>query len=559
VKTVARNRTFVSEGWDSTGGSIEYPTNFNPYLGNGFQQRNVMNYTIYESLFYTNFMAGNVLPWQATEWKYNADYTQITITLRKGVKWSDGQAFDSADVVYTLNMLKKSAPEIGFAATIVDWVKDVQAPDAQTVVISLNKPGPRFGNDILATGQGGNRLVIMPEHIWKDQDPKTFTFYDPAKGWPVGTGPYKIVKTDNQSQFYDVRDTWWAVESGFVAKMPAIERIVFAPAKVDALANLYTNNDLDVGLSIPVGQFEAARAKNPKLTAWNSSGPVWGAPDGCVYRLTFNNQRPPFDDPEIHWAINYAIDRKQVIALALEGSTFTAVAPFAPDALQKYLAQMQDVFAKYKVDSPDKNKTAEIMTKKGYKKDAQGFWVKPDGKRLTLTIGVTQTDVLTPVMVQQLQNAGFDTTTQVLAGASFTAAATSGEFDLHSWVHCGSVYDPWQTLDHYHSKYAAPAGKPITFARAYTRYANPDLDKILNQLEAMVPSPDDQKYMTLVKQATDIYLRDLPDLTLALELQILPMNTTYWTGYPSSKDPYIAPYIPWEGFNQVILKLKPTQ
>ena len=46
-----------------------------------------------------------------------------------------------------------------------------------------------------------------------------------------------------------------------------------------------------------------------------------GFPNGCVYRLTFNNQRPPFDDPDIHWAINHAIDRTQYIQLAYEGST----------------------------------------------------------------------------------------------------------------------------------------------------------------------------------------------------------------------------------------------
>ncbi len=37
----------------------------------------------------------------------------------------------------------------------------------------------------------------------------------------------------------------------------------------------------------------------------------------------------------------------------------------------------------------------------------------------------------------------------------------------------------------------------------------------------------------------------------------LTFNTTYWTGFPSAKDPYVAPYLPWEGFNLVVHRLKP--
>ena len=68
--------------------------------------------------------------------------------------------------------------------------------------------------DNLALGHE-NHQVILPKHIWEGQDPKTFTNYDLAKGWPCGTGPYKIVSSTAQQMVADRGDDWWGAETGF--------------------------------------------------------------------------------------------------------------------------------------------------------------------------------------------------------------------------------------------------------------------------------------------------------------------------------------------------------
>lgn len=78
-------------------------------------------------------------------------------------------------------------------------------------------------------------------------------------------------------------------------------------------------------------------------------------------------------------------------------------------------------------------------------------------------------------------------------------------------------------------------------------------------MEAKAPSPSDPDYVALVRQAVSIYLHDLPELALAEELHVVTFNTTYWTGFPSAADPYINPFIPWEGFNLVLQHLKPRK
>jgi peptide/nickel transport system substrate-binding protein len=107
-----------------------------------------------------------------------------------------------------------------------------------------------------------------------------------------------------------------------------------------------------------------------------------------------------------------------------------------------------------------------------------------------------------------------------------------------------------------HGKYVAASGQKQSNIRALTRYNNPAFNSLLDKMEASRPSPQDAEYMKLVKEATRIILTDMPQVTLAEEVQVVVFNSNYWTGYPNAQDPYIAAPLPWEGFNQVVNRLK---
>jgi peptide/nickel transport system substrate-binding protein len=555
---VPRERTLVTQGWDYYN-QIPSADNFNPYLGALLHARNNQHYTINESLFYYDYFTGEVIPWIASAYEYNDDYTEVTLTLRDGVTWSDGEALTAEDVVFTIDTLKANAPELQLSSAMNTWVESATATDDTTVVVTLTKPGPRWVVDTFATGQTA-RFVVLPQHIWEGQDAKTFAFFDIEQGWPVGTGPYTLVRSGDDSVIFDRRDSWWAVDAGLVEALPAPERIVYVAAAAEAMPQLYISNSLDMGRSLSIGLWEGARAQNPALITWNESGPVWGAPDGCVYRLTFNNIHPPFDDVDVRRAINHAIDRDEIVALAYEGSTVPVVAPLASfSGVQAYLAPLMDVIEASGVGVYDPGMTASILESKGYALNEAGVWADSAGDVLEVNITMDAGNPAGPVLAQQLSEAGFDVSSDTLQGAAYTDAARAGTFDLHLWVHCGSTYDPWLTLEHYHSKYSAPEGEPTNNLRAYTRYSNPELDALLDQMEVMVPSPADPAYMDLVSQALAIYLRDLPDISLAEELQVIPFNTTYWTGWPDASNPYTHSFPPWDGFALAIYNLQPTR
>src|SRR5690606_12512422 len=160
--------------------------NFNPYAGVLLHARNNLHYTVYESLFFTNHNTNELIPWLGESYSYNDDLTEVTIRLRNGVKWSDGEPFTAEDVAFTFHMLKAAAPGLLFSSAIDEWVQEATAPDPLTVVVKLRKPGPRWAADFLATGQA-TRFVVVPKHIWDGQDPSTFANFDLANGWPVGT------------------------------------------------------------------------------------------------------------------------------------------------------------------------------------------------------------------------------------------------------------------------------------------------------------------------------------------------------------------------------------
>jgi peptide/nickel transport system substrate-binding protein len=272
----------------------------------------------------------------------------------------------------------------------------------------------------------------------------------------------------------------------------------------------------------------------------------------------FNNQRAPFDNANVRRAFNHAINRNQLVELAFEGSMPKAVAPFASyDGVQAYTRQLQDIIAAADLDRPDAQRVTALLTERGFARGANGRWTLPGGQAWPVTILTQQGDPIGPVLTRQLQTAGFDAVFRATQDAAFIDAVAAGNFEAVVFVHCGSVYDPWQTLEHFHSKYAPPVGQRAANIRASTRYANPELDALLNQMEARTPAANNPEYMQLVRAATQIVLRDLPQITLAEEFHAVTFNTNFWTGFPTAQNAYVAPYLPWEGFNFVIHRLQP--
>jgi len=549
---VPRNRTLILVG---NGG--EQPNTFpdvenqNPYLQtirtrSGWQ-------LAYEPLAFYNMLSGEEMMWLSEGVTYNPDFTELTVTLRPDGLWSDGTPFTAKDVAFTLNMLKDPKNSaLDWATVMTQWVKEAVAVDDRTARIALTAPNPRFFFNYL-TQYADIGIMILPAHIWEGQDANLFTNYDLAKGWPVTTGAYKLVQSTPEQKVWDLRPDWWAAKAGFQT-LPEVERLIFLPPFDESkMAQLVIANEADTTLNISPATMPTLFTQNPKIVTHSGQETPYGYTDWWPSGLGFNCTTAPWDDPEMRWAISYAIDREQLVQFGYRGAGEATTVPFPYyPPLMTYIEGIQDLLERYPTNAFDLAKSDEILTRKGYAKDGDGFWAK-DGARLAMTITTFQVFAeVAPVVTQQLQNAGIDATFGM--PTDFFDRLTTGAGEAYIWGHGASVRDPYGTLELYHQKFIKPTGE---FTYPFYRWANADYDGIVDRM-GNTP-PDDPQMMELFRGAMEIWLQNLPDVQLLQFYHRIPMNTTYWTGWPSAEDPYINEAFWHRTFIHVLTRLKAAQ
>ena len=553
-KRVPRNRTLIMDcsSFESCSGQILDHESFNPFLLTG-TTRTGWNF-LFEPLYFYNAYGekDNLVAWIAAGHEYNDDFTEVTIKIRPGVEWSDGAPWTAHDLVFTINMLKSNAPELTFSTDMEAWVKEAVAVDELTAKITLTASNPRFVFTYFSHNFD-NGVPIVPKHIWEGKDAKLFKNFDRAKGWPVVSGPYDLSISVPQQRVYDLREDWWAAKIGF-RELPKVERIIYLTfmEETKRVQNLIANN-MDTCLDLRPPNIRSVLDNNPNVSTWTGRELPHGYLDWWPVCMGFNNLEEPFSDPEIRKAINYAINREQLIEVGWQGAGTYSLLPL-PDfpPIRRFTDQIQDLIEKYEIGVYDPNKSAAIMEGKGWEKDEEGFWGK-NGQRLKIVIDIFDIfQDLAPVLVAQLEQAGFDadfrmtpdTYTRMAQGTARTFMMGNG----------GSVRDPYFTLRFYHSRFVQPTG---THSERFWRWKNEEFDALVDQMGQT--APDDPKLDGLFRQAMDIWLRELPSIPLVQWYHRIPHNETYWKNWPTAKNAYINSAYWHNTWLLVLLGLEPAQ
>ncbi|MBV7329570.1 ABC transporter substrate-binding protein [Chloroflexi bacterium TSY] len=554
---IPRNRTLIMAGLggEHPGGFTDVEL-FNPFSAGLSRSGHYQACT--EGLFYYNMIGDEFIPWLAESFEYNDDFTAVTVTVRDGTTWSDGEAFDANDIVFTLNSLLENS-DLSRAGQILDTVASVELVDDKNILINLTGTNPRFIFDNL-TFRVDLGVPMVPEHVFSGQeDLATFSNYDPEQGWPLCTGPYELVATTVEQKVWDVREDWWGAATGF-DELPKVERLIFLPGMNEiTMAQMEINNEIDMAFSLTANNLQLVQSENPNIITHSDEQP-FGYLDWWPISLGFNTEIAPFDDPEIRWAMSYSINRDELIQFAFKNTTTEIKLPYpAYPGLLPYFESISDLLEEYNTTEYNLDKAAAIMESKGYSKDAEGMWVDGDGNPITFEI-ITfpqhpSTTPMAPVVSEQLRRAGYDAS--FLLPADFVSRIFTGEAHAFLWGHGGSMRDPYTTLERlYHIKHVKPTGESIPATNLY-RWPNQEFSDIVDQMRPL-PSGDPQ-IEELFRKAMEIWLPNLPDIMLAETVILLPMNTTYWTNWPNPDNPYIH-----EGFwhrtaLHIFLNLEPVQ
>ena len=554
---VAREDTVI---FDIDATSIGDPFNFNVLDNSGSQlPQNGLHQAVLEPLFILNYETGKIEPYLGTAFTPNSTQDVWTLTLRDGITWSDGVAFSADDVVFTVQtLLDDKTATLRDAANMQTWVKTVKKVDAKTVEFDLKAPDPRFQLDYFSVRIWGN-FNIVPMHIYKGQDPATFKFYDTAKGWPIGTGPYKLTSATPTQFVYDLDPNWWGAKTGFHA-LPEPKRLIWVLAgSPQNKALLMSQHQLDSAMNIPLTAFQAIQAKNPNVIAWKDALPFSWA-DPCPRELEFNTEDPTWKDANLRKAVSLIVDRTSNVNIAYQGTTTASTTMFVSyGGMQSFI----DAITKAGYAAPATGDVAggqKLIEAAGYAKNSSGIYEK-DGKTLDMNIIVpndTQEYTLSNnELVEQLQKAGINASSQPVNGSTETNDNATGKYQAEwQWHTCGSVNEPWVSLNQLNVKYYKPTGTLGTPGLDSERW-NTDgakaYSKIVDQIGSLPLG--DPSVPGLVAQAYKFINDETPVIPLVQAAKLVPFDTTYWTNWPTAKNNYNHPATWWNSTYDIILNL----
>lgn len=489
---------------------------FNPFLSNG-SSGNLYGTDglLYETLYYWDQLdPSQTTPLLAQSYTLSPDTTQVTFHLQSGVKWSDGQAFTSADVVFTINYILQYK-SLGIDGNgLAGFVKSATAPDANTVIVTFK--GPSATNLWYLAGQ----TYIVPQHIWQSiTNPNKY-----INSSPVGTGPFTLKSFASAIYKLKKNTSYWQASKVQVDEVdyPAFDSNTTGSA-------LLANNTLDwTGLFIKDVK-DVYVNRNPGKNVFYSPGIQ-------TTMLVPNLKNPQLADLQVRKAISAAIDRSQLNVVAEDGDQ--SVASPTGLVLPAFKANLN---ASYPATFAGPNATTAkgILQADGYSLDSSGYFAKA-GKELDFSImapnGWSDWNSIESLISTQLKSAGIKITVEEPAQPDWTTKVNNGNFDLTlHWTNHGpaAYYMYWALLD---SSNTAAIGQPAN--SNYERWSDAKTDQ---DLATIAGTTDTTAVQNALNDLQSIMVNQLPTIPLIVGSDWNEYTTTRWTGWSSASNPYALP------------------
>ena len=547
-RNLPRNETLILENPE---GTIKNAGWFNIWAINAGSQSNGLQQAALDTLWYVDPNRGIDGVWDnslaAEKPIYNADFTEMTVKLRRGIHWSDGVEFTAADVVHTVATQIKHGG-MRWSAALGLNVDRMETPDPYTVVFKLKKPNSRF--HALFTVRW-NAVWIMPKHVFeKVEDPQKFDFNK-----PVSLGAYVLNSYDPDGKWYiwQLREDWQRTTLGRFGK-PGPKYLAYVdPGPPDKRVIAQMNHELDVIHDVaPEGMFALAK-QSKSSRAWFRNFP-YAHPDPTLPALIFNTQNELFKNRDVRWALALLIDIKAVSMASYRGAATISAIGVPPTGrhpetyhapMEEWLKtlrdrhrQAQDQALRPDRRTPDRRHAAALHGRA----DPE----RPEGDREVLRHGLVEArpagrpgasregrlrearQRLVHARRQAVHHsrhgrgrvaAGDDPRRlddraamapvrhrrQGRHGAGHAVDAALGRrFRHHDQLErrdLGGHQDLAFFLDSWHSQFVAPPGSPQPL-RNWQRWSSPELDKIIEQIRGVVVRrPEGDRARPRIRQA----------------------------------------------------------
>src|SRR6202048_4292197 len=240
----------------------------------------------------------SIVPDLAIGWSWNEDGTELTMPLRRGVRWHDGKPFTAKDVKCTWDLLTGKSSEKLRVNPRKPWYRNLEEVTINgdyEVTFHLKRPQPAFVA-LLASGWS----PVYPCHV-PPRDMRTH---------PIGTGPFKFVEfkpnevirvAKNPDYWKGGRPYLYGIEYTII-KNPSTAIMAFAAGNFDRYA---------MGI-LPIPLMKQIKSQAPEaiceVVPWN-----------IPRTLLVNRAAPPFDNPELRRAMALSLDHQAFIGIITLG------------------------------------------------------------------------------------------------------------------------------------------------------------------------------------------------------------------------------------------------
>jgi len=343
-------------------------------------------------------------------WEYNADMTSVTLHLRKGMKWSDGVPFTADDMIFWWNDEVHNT-ELVAAVYIPEFeFSKLVKIDDYTVRMTFDKPYPNF--DLTLANQWGYLgFWFRPAHFLKDFHP-SYTdkavllaraqaegyntirdyFYSRA-GWsakPIHPDTptliaYKLVEARPEYWVWERNPYYFKVDEAG-NQLPYIDRIVVRRVESnETIQGMILSGQVDVEVWATTLDNYPLYRQNETVGGYRTL--LWQTDRGSevMYMLNQNVQdlglRALFTDVRFRRALSVAINREEINDLLYFGRANIRQMTMLPNS-KFFLPEWETAWAQY--DPALANRLLDDMGLT--KKDSEGFRLRPDGKRIAVTI-----------------------------------------------------------------------------------------------------------------------------------------------------------------------------
>jgi len=248
-----------------------------------------IHHLIYEGLVTFNEDM-SIEPLLAKEWKFVNGGQSIEFTIKNGIKWHDGEALTTDDIIFTFNVIKGNIKDVNRVSTYrksLQYITDIVKLDENTVRVDFSKNA--------ANGLEMMTFPILPEHIFEGNKIQRLEQDDFII---VGTGRYELKEYENMRNISLIRsDNYWS-------NKPYIDKIsVLIVPDEEAQLSLFENGDVDF--------------VNPKVVDWGKyvdekkiNSAEYVTPN--YEFLGINFRKSILQDLNIRKAIAYSIDRQKI-------------------------------------------------------------------------------------------------------------------------------------------------------------------------------------------------------------------------------------------------------